>query len=851
MSAHARRCRVSALTTFIVAFAAGLFIPAPFISSEGFSGATAAESGKESSRPLALLIRKVQENEALFSNAEIKFKRTYQPWDRNGEINWSVNRVDETVHWIRTDERFLLQHEELAHWISGKTSAETRTVVFNGESTVDYYAGNSVSHREGPHEPYLMLSPHTWPAWSVGLRIPLSVLLGGTEAIQQHPRGRRPRGPKGGIYQFAKVEVEYFGNEQWDGLACEKVLVKRWYAETGEPQRLYLWLARDRNYHCVRRITVLSPDSTRPVSEDRVFTWRQLSDAVWIPEHVESRTSTGDGEDEYHVTHTLDLQVASLTPNASESTFSHPTIPLDLPRFEFAADGSLLRSPTSPEPVASEDETTLQDILLRLKAEEEQYETFAATINSTYRTDGYDVVGVDNFDTITESDETEFSVRMNDKGFFQESKTSRTTSGRDTQLNVTYACDGKTCRELTEITSKGEQTQTNTYGAIKLLGVEGVPVIAPHTVLLRTDKKPLSLHHYLTSGWYDEYNKYGMTVEYIGDEMVDGLICHRIRCAVVIEGRTPEMNSWFDLWLAKDRNLLPIRREWRSPSRTDRLPTSISWVSKFEKLSPGRWVPAAWTLLAFDGDELQGDRLIVSYRTDSVMKDVTLTPELPSEQFDSLSFPAETKIAVYDSDRSYLGRIEQVAAGNPTFSDEQLLAMRLEAAQRQKRNDDRENALQALIGQTPPPLPVSEESWLNSEPMTWESLKGKVVLIDFWANWCGPCVPSLAKLADVHTKWKKQDSEDRIIIGLHPAGSEKQAVIDAAGKHDLKYPICIDAPPENSTPAWGNLYGKFAVSMIPYAIVIGTDGKIAAHGHVDDMLLLVPHLINESRKQEE
>ena len=50
-----------------------------------------------------------------------------------------------------------------------------------------------------------------------------------------------------------------------------------------------------------------------------------------------------------------------------------------------------------------------------------------------------------------------------------------------------------------------------------------------------------------------------------------------------------------------------------------------------------------------------------------------------------------------------------------------------------ERSGPTEAAKDALEAKAPPRLTIS--SWLNSKPLAWKDLKGKVVLIDFWAHW--------------------------------------------------------------------------------------------------------------------
>ncbi len=68
-----------------------------------------------------------------------------------------------------------------------------------------------------------------------------------------------------------------------------------------------------------------------------------------------------------------------------------------------------------------------------------------------------------------------------------------------------------------------------------------------------------------------------------------------------------------------------------------------------------------------------------------------------------------------------------------------------------------------LIGKEAPEL-QQIKGWINSEPIKLADLRGKVVLLDFWGTWCGPCVGAIPKLIDLHEKYH---NKGLVIIGIH------------------------------------------------------------------------------------
>jgi thiol-disulfide isomerase/thioredoxin len=71
--------------------------------------------------------------------------------------------------------------------------------------------------------------------------------------------------------------------------------------------------------------------------------------------------------------------------------------------------------------------------------------------------------------------------------------------------------------------------------------------------------------------------------------------------------------------------------------------------------------------------------------------------------------------------------------------------------------------LARLIGNKAPEL-QQIKGWINSKPVNLANLRGKVVLLDFWGVWCGPCVAEIPKLIDLHEKYHEKGL---VIIGIH------------------------------------------------------------------------------------
>jgi thiol-disulfide isomerase/thioredoxin len=95
-----------------------------------------------------------------------------------------------------------------------------------------------------------------------------------------------------------------------------------------------------------------------------------------------------------------------------------------------------------------------------------------------------------------------------------------------------------------------------------------------------------------------------------------------------------------------------------------------------------------------------------------------------------------------------------------------------------------------------------------------EDTKGKVVVIDFWASWCGPCGESFPAMDEIQ---KKYADKGLIIIAINV--DENKADMDEFLKtHKVSFTVVRDAKQK--------LVEKAGIGTMPSSFILGTDGKV-------------------------
>lgn len=119
--------------------------------------------------------------------------------------------------------------------------------------------------------------------------------------------------------------------------------------------------------------------------------------------------------------------------------------------------------------------------------------------------------------------------------------------------------------------------------------------------------------------------------------------------------------------------------------------------------------------------------------------------------------------------------------------------------------------------QTQPSLGLAPDftlKTLDGKEITLSQLKGKVVLLDFWATWCGPCKESVPHLIQLYKDYRESGFE---LVGMNVDKGDGEVVRRFIMSMDIPYPVVI--APED-------VIRTYRVTGIPATFLIDKEGKI-------------------------
>ena len=119
--------------------------------------------------------------------------------------------------------------------------------------------------------------------------------------------------------------------------------------------------------------------------------------------------------------------------------------------------------------------------------------------------------------------------------------------------------------------------------------------------------------------------------------------------------------------------------------------------------------------------------------------------------------------------------------------------------------------------------PPFEITTVESEPISLDDLQGKVVLIDFWATWCGPCRAALPHVREISKKFEGQP----LIVLSVSVDTDEQKWKDFIAKNEMSWPQYLD---HGFT---GPVAKSFNIQAIPHTFTIDADGVLQDE-HIGD-----------------
>jgi thiol-disulfide isomerase/thioredoxin len=138
------------------------------------------------------------------------------------------------------------------------------------------------------------------------------------------------------------------------------------------------------------------------------------------------------------------------------------------------------------------------------------------------------------------------------------------------------------------------------------------------------------------------------------------------------------------------------------------------------------------------------------------------------------------------------------------------------------------------IGKPAPALtPTDVQNWPPGK--SFATLRGKWVLVDFWATWCQPCVAEMPKLIKFYKQHSAEQSRFEIVAIHSPDGKSFSGIHDAYDQltqkawsgQSLPFPLVFDAT--------GATHKRWGVEIYPTYLLLDPAGQLVGEGTIDDL----------------
>jgi thiol-disulfide isomerase/thioredoxin len=130
---------------------------------------------------------------------------------------------------------------------------------------------------------------------------------------------------------------------------------------------------------------------------------------------------------------------------------------------------------------------------------------------------------------------------------------------------------------------------------------------------------------------------------------------------------------------------------------------------------------------------------------------------------------------------------------------------------------------------------------ISGSTISMKNLKGKVVVVDFWATWCGPCIAEMPHMKQLYAEFRGKGVE---FLGISLDNPKEQGGLDSLKKYVKDNGIAW--PQYYQGKGWESEFSRsWGINSIPSMFVVDTEGKlysVEARGKLEQ---IIPKLLKE------
>lgn len=224
-------------------------------------------------------------------------------------------------------------------------------------------------------------------------------------------------------------------------------------------------------------------------------------------------------------------------------------------------------------------------------------------------------------------------VYQGDRLFFKDEDMQHRVDGESKLIDTIQGYDGKETR----------QVEQRDIANIHDDRYEDPRLIRPHTLLLGPEMHvvfPLSTllrgtEAIRTSAGAKLFERTEVRSRVLGREVVGGLDCYKVLVETATHQSTRTYEGGLRLWLARDRNLLPVKLE-----KLEKLPTVMARVDELREVGPGVWLPARASVTHYNAAlSKKAGRLVLAHETHYELVEARLHPNYPDSFFRDVPIP--------------------------------------------------------------------------------------------------------------------------------------------------------------------------------------------------------------------